>query len=62
LGPIIDRYTGQEHTKQAGGAAGLLTRGLVPRAMSFQVAVAMALAPFLRPELYRQGEAPCVTS
>jgi inosine/xanthosine triphosphatase len=54
LGPIIDRYTGQEHTKRAGGAAGFLTRGLVPRSMSFQVAVAMALAPFLRPELYRK--------
>ncbi len=56
LGPIMDRYTGHEHTKRAGGAAGYLTRGLVPRAMSFQVAVAMALAPFLRPELYRKGE------
>lgn len=62
LGLVIDRYTGRERTKQAGGAAGFLTRGLVPRVMSFQVAVAMALAPFLRPELYQERDAPCATS
>ncbi len=54
LGPLMDRYTGQEHTKRAGGAAGFLTRGLVPRVLCFQVAVAMALAPFLQPELYQE--------
>jgi len=52
LGPIIDRYTGQTNSKHHLGAAGFLTRGLVPRQMAFQIAVAFALAPFLRPELY----------
>jgi len=55
LGPIMDRLTGQEHTKQGEGAAGYLTRGVVPRALTFQVGVGLALAPFLRPELYSEG-------
>lgn len=62
LGPIVDRYAGREHTKQAEGAAGYLTRGLVPRVLPFQVAVGLALAPFLRPELYEKGDPPCTTS
>jgi len=52
LGPVIDRYTGQAGTKQHAGAAGYLTRGIVPRHMAFHVAVAFALAPYLHPELY----------
>jgi inosine/xanthosine triphosphatase len=52
LGPIMDRYTGQAESKQHQGAAGFLTRGLVPREQAFELAVAFALAPFLRPELY----------
>jgi inosine/xanthosine triphosphatase len=56
LGPLIDRYSGQTNSKQHDGAAGYLTSGLVPRAMAFQVAVAFALAPFLHPELYAQGQ------
>jgi inosine/xanthosine triphosphatase len=52
LGPIMDRITGREHTKMQEGAAGYLTRGVVPRVLTFQVGVGLALAPFLRPELY----------
>ena len=52
LGPLIDRYSDQANSKQQQGAAGFLTCGLVPRVMAFQVGVAFALAPFLRPELY----------
>jgi inosine/xanthosine triphosphatase len=52
LGPIMDRITGREHTKQQEGAAGYLTRGVIPRVLTFQVGVGLALAPFLRPELY----------
>ncbi len=55
LGPVIDRYTQQENTKHNEGAAGFLTQGLVPRVLPFQIAVGLALAPFLRPELYREG-------
>ncbi|MFO7696803.1 MAG: inosine/xanthosine triphosphatase [Anaerolineae bacterium] len=52
LGPIMDRITGRQHTKMQEGAAGYLTRGVVPRVLTFQVGVGLALAPFLRPELY----------
>lgn len=52
LGPIIDRYSGQTESKCHDGAAGYLTKGLVPRDQAFQIAVAFALAPFLHPELY----------
>ncbi|NLT73568.1 MAG: DUF84 family protein [Chloroflexi bacterium] len=52
LGPIMDRITGRADSKQQQGAAGYLTRGVVPRTLCFQVGVGLALAPFLRPELY----------
>lgn len=52
LGPVIDRYSGQVNSKQHQGAAGYLTLGVIPREMAFRIAVAFALAPFLRPELY----------
>ncbi len=52
LGPLIDRYSGESDSRQHEGAMGFLTRGLLPRGGSFAAAVACALAPFLRPELY----------
>lgn len=52
LGPIMDRLTGEHDTKQGLGAAGYLTRGVVPRSLTFHVGVGLALAPFLWPELY----------
>lgn len=52
LGPIMDRLTGDHDTKQGLGAAGYLTRGVVPRSLTFHVGVGLALAPFLRPDLY----------
>ena len=52
LGPVIDEYSGQANSKQHQGAAGFLTAGLLPRERAFETAVALALAPFLRPELY----------
>ncbi|MBC7255034.1 MAG: DUF84 family protein [Chloroflexi bacterium] len=53
LGPVMDRYSGQNNSKQHLGAVGFLTRGLVPRSLGFYVGVGLALAPWLRPELYR---------
>jgi len=58
LGPIIDRYSGQADSKRHDGAAGYLTMGLVPRDQAFRIAVAFALAPFLRPELYASSSNP----
>ncbi len=52
LGPLMDRLTGDHDTKQGLGAAGYLTRGIVPRSLTFHVGVGLALAPFLRPDLY----------
>lgn len=52
LGPVIDRLSGQEDSKERGGAAGFLTAGLLPRDLAFGVAVIGALAPFLREDLY----------
>jgi len=52
LGPIIDRYAGEADTRHRQGAAGYLTRGLLPRDEQFGIAVLCALAPFLHPALY----------
>jgi len=52
LGPIIDRLSGQAHSKQRQGAAGFFTRGIVARQTAFEIGVAFALAPFLRRSLY----------
>jgi inosine/xanthosine triphosphatase len=53
LGPLMDEITGRHATKQAEGAVGILTQGLVTRQGSFEAAVAYALVPWLSPELYR---------
>ncbi len=52
LGPAMDRLTGQHNTKQAEGAVGILTGGLSNRQSAYEQLVAMALAPFVRPEYY----------
>ena len=54
LGPVIDRHSGQRDSKEHQGASGYLTRGLVSREQAFLLAVGFALAPFLRPRLYRR--------
>ncbi|NLX36155.1 MAG: DUF84 family protein [Chloroflexi bacterium] len=57
LGPIMDRLTGQHDTKHGLGAAGILTQGIVPRELTFRVGVGLALAPFVRPDLYSDAQA-----
>ncbi len=57
LGPIMDRLTRERDTKHGLGAAGILTRGLVPRDLTFRVGVGLALARFLRPDLYDDAQA-----
>ena len=54
LGPIMDRLTGEHDTKQGLGTAGFSTRGIVPRELTIHIGVGLALAPFLRPELYEE--------
>lgn len=55
LGPVIDRYSGQANSKEQQGAAGFLTRGIVPRTLTFYVGVGLALAPWLC-DLYRRDD------
>ncbi len=52
LGPIMDELTGVADSKKKLGAIGYLTNGLAPRGLSWEIAFACALAPFLHPELY----------
>jgi inosine/xanthosine triphosphatase len=52
LAPIIDHHAGEEDTRHRGGAMGYLTRGLLERDHSFEVALACALAPWLRQDTY----------
>lgn len=52
LGPVMDRLTGQQNTKQHGGAVGILTKGLFDRQAAWELSVACALAPFLNTNMY----------
>ena len=52
LGDVIDALFDVHLSKQHAGAIGLLTEGFVSRTDAFADLVAMACAPFLRPDLY----------
>jgi inosine/xanthosine triphosphatase len=52
LGVVIDELFATRSSKQHAGAVGLLTEGFVSRTDAFADLVAMASAPFLRPDLY----------
>ena len=52
LGPIMDTLSGVADSKKKLGAMGYLTNSLAPRGLSWEMAFACALAPFLHPELY----------
>jgi len=52
LGDVIDALFDTKLSKQQLGAVGLLSDGFVSRTDAFADLVAMACAPFLRPDLY----------
>jgi inosine/xanthosine triphosphatase len=52
LGLVIDEVTGKRNTRSREGAWGVLSRDLVTRSLSFELALIAALAPFYNPELY----------
>lgn len=56
LGDVIDALFDVHLSKQQAGAIGLLTEGFVSRTDAFADLVAMACAPFLRPDLYPAPE------
>jgi len=52
LGPAMDQLTGQQNTKRAQGAVGILSGGLSNRKSAYAGLVAMALAPFVQTDYY----------
>ena len=52
LGTVIDEVTGGRDIRSKQGAWGVLSRDLVTRSMSFEVALVAAFAPFYNPKLY----------
>ena len=54
LGAVIDEITGSRDIKSKQGTWGILSRDLVTRSMSFEVALVAAFAPFYNPKLYSQ--------
>ena len=52
LAEVIDEVAGQRDVRSRQGAWGVLSRDLFTRAMSFEVALVAAFAPFYNPESY----------
>ena len=54
LGLVIDEVAGIKDVRSRQGAWGILSRDLVTRAMSFEIALVAAFAPFYNPKLYTE--------
>ncbi len=54
LGLVIDEVAGIQDVRSRQGAWGILSRDLVTRSMSFEVALVAAFAPFYNREMYSQ--------
>jgi inosine/xanthosine triphosphatase len=52
LGHAMDRVAGTHNAKQAQGAVGILTVGLIDRQRAYEALITYALAPFLVPEYW----------
>ena len=52
LGLVIDEVTGGRDIRSKQGAWGVLSKDLVTRSMSFELALIAALAPFYNPKMY----------
>jgi inosine/xanthosine triphosphatase len=52
LGEVIDEVTGGRDIRSKQGAWGVLSRDLVTRSLSFELALIAAFAPFYNPKLY----------
>jgi len=52
LGLVIDEVAGKSDVRSRQGAWGVLSRDLVTRSMSFELALIAAFAPFYNAELY----------
>jgi inosine/xanthosine triphosphatase len=56
LGLVIDKVAGIQDVRSRQGAWGILSRDLVTRSMSFEVALIAAFAPFYNKKLYTAEE------
>jgi len=56
LGLVIDEVSGKRDTRSREGAWGVLSRDLVTRSLSFELALIAAFAPFYNPELYQKAD------
>lgn len=54
LGTVIDEVTGKKDVRSKQGAWGVLSRDLVTRSMSFELALIAAFAPFYNSKMYLQ--------
>ncbi|HYE14596.1 MAG TPA: inosine/xanthosine triphosphatase [Pyrinomonadaceae bacterium] len=54
LGEVMDEVAGEHDVRSRQGAWGVLSRGLLTRAMSFETALVAAFAPFYNEEIYRR--------
>jgi inosine/xanthosine triphosphatase len=52
LGDVIDEVAGERDVRSRQGAWGVLTRGLLTRAVSFETALIAAFAPFFNARVY----------
>lgn len=52
LGTVIDEVTGGRDIRSKQGAWGVLSRDLITRSMSFELALIAAFAPFYNPKFY----------
>jgi inosine/xanthosine triphosphatase len=57
LGHVVDRLSGDQNTKQKGGAIAYLTQGRLGRRELYAQGVVMALVPFLNPHMYGASQA-----
>ena len=56
LGLVIDEVSGMRDVRSKQGAWGVLSRDLVTRSMSFEVALIAAFAPFYNARIYEQED------
>ena len=54
LGDVIDEVTGGRDIRSKQGAWGILSRDLVTRSMSFELALIAAFAPFYNSRFYSE--------
>ena len=54
LGLVIDQVSGKRDVRSREGAWGVLSRDLVTRSMSFELALIAAFAPFYNSEMYTE--------